>query len=427
MRSTLFYIPHEIGPLSVLGFGWVLLFICLGFALSVSVRRSRGMPWPFALNDWMTWAIGAAVVVFGLPRIEATFPDGVGGTYPVGLPIRGYGLMLMSGVIAAVLLCYFRARQYGWSLDHLLSLAFATIVSGLLGARVFFVVQKWSELPGDTLLERLYEALKFTEGGLVVYGCLIGGLMGISLWAWWRGHPLLALADLVMPGFLLGLAIGRIGCLMNGCCYGGYCDLNLPAITFPKGSLPYIEQLSSGELLGIRLAKIENADGKHTISEIRPGTWADEQGLRSGQNVTEIRSELTPPARDQDPAGQPQVSAEIIVEGRRFPVTSVLSKRSLPTHPTQIYSTIDAAILSAFLFCLWPNVRRDGVVFGLGLIMYGISRMIEEWIRVDEAGQFGTSLSISQWISLAGISTGLVIIAIKRQQPPRRFWSASEA
>jgi len=237
----------------------------------------------------------------------------------------------------------------------------------------------------------------------------------------------LALADLVMPGFLLGLAIGRIGCLMNGCCYGGYCDLNLPAITFPKGSLPYIEQLSSGELLGIRLAKMADRAGKHTITEVRSGTWAEQQGLRPGQQVAAIRSELTPPPRGQDPAGQPQVAAEIFVDGRSLSVTNILPKRSLPTHPSQIYSTIDAAILSAFLFSLWPNVRRDGIVFGLGLILYGISRMIEEWIRVDEAGQFGTSLSISQWISLAGISGGLVIIAIKRQLPPKRFWSASEA
>jgi phosphatidylglycerol:prolipoprotein diacylglycerol transferase len=52
--------------------------------------------------------------------------------------------------------------------------------------------------------------------------------------------------------------------------------------------------------------------------------------------------------------------------------------------------------------------------------MYGVSRMIEEWIRIDEAGQFGTSLSIAQWISLGGIVAGLAILAIQLQKPPGR-------
>ena len=422
MRSTLFYLPHEIGPLAVLGFGWGLLFVVMFFALNVGYRRWRGETWPAATSDWPTWAIGAALIVFVLPRIETTFPNGLGGTYPVGLPIRGYGLMLMLGVISAVGLCYFRAKRFGWSVDELLSLAFATIASGIVGARVFFVVQKWSDLPGETLAERLFEALKFTEGGLVVYGCLIGGFMGIATWSWWRGHRLLALADLVMPGFLLGLAIGRIGCLLNGCCYGGYCDSNLPAISFPRGSFPYMEQLESGELLGIRIAKMETDGAKGMIASVRTQSWAEENDLRPGQRITAIRTEIHPPPPGKDPAGPPQVTAEVEVEGQSFVASPVLPKRSLRTHPTQIYSTINAALLSGFLFCLWPNVRRDGTVFAFGLILYGMSRMIEEWIRIDEAGQFGTSLSISQWISLAGISMGLMIIAIGRQMPPGRVW-----
>ncbi|MDZ4848209.1 MAG: prolipoprotein diacylglyceryl transferase [Pirellulaceae bacterium] len=415
MRSTLFFIPHEIGPFTFLGFGWALLLLVILFVLNVGYRRFRGESWSRAAGDWVTWAIGAAVIAFLLPRIEQEFPNGMGGVYKVGLPIRGYGLMLMSGVIAAIGLSYYRAKQFGWSVDQLLSLAFATVVSGIIGARVFFVVQKWSELPGDTLWERLYEALKFTEGGLVVYGCLIGGVMGITLWCFWKGFRLLAITDLIMPGFLLGLAIGRVGCLFNGCCFGGYCDANLPAISFPRGSLPYMEQLESGELLGLRLAS-RDSFGQGTIAEVRPETWASQQGLKPGMQI-ELRTGATPPQRGQDPAGPLQVMAEIAVDGRVLEVTAVLPKRSLATHPTQIYSTIDAALLSGFLFCLWPNVRREGTVFGLGLIMYGFSRIIEEWIRVDEAGQFGTSLTISQWISLGGILTGLTILILQRSWP----------
>jgi phosphatidylglycerol:prolipoprotein diacylglycerol transferase len=53
------------------------------------------------------------------------------------------------------------------------------------------------------------------------------------------------------------------------------------------------------------------------------------------------------------------------------------------------------------------------------LIGYGISRILEEFIRVDESGQFGTSLSISQWISLVGILVGVVILVVPRKKAPR--------
>ncbi len=423
MRSTLFFIPHEIGPLPVLGLGWGVLLLGILFAINVGYRKWRGERWAAATSDWLTWAIGAAIVALVLPRIETTFPDGAGGVYPVGLPIRGYGLMLMLGVISAAGLCYLLAKQIGWNLDKLLSLAFATVVGGIVGARVFFVIQKWSELSGETIFERLYEALKFTEGGLVVYGSMIGALVTIGGWCWWRGFRYLAVADLVVPGFLLGLAFGRIGCLMNGCCYGGICESQLPAITFPKGSLPYIEQLNSGALLGIRVNKAGANGQVGTIADVQPGTWAEEKGLRPGQRLRAIDPELYPPSQGQDPAGPPRISAQIEVDGQTIDATSALPARSLPTHPSQIYAAGNAALLSGFLFCLWPNVRRDGIVFGLGWAMYGVSRMIEEWIRIDESGQFGTSLSIAQWISLGGIAVGLTIIAIQLRKPPGRVWS----
>ncbi len=417
MRTTLFFIPHDIGPLPVFGFGWALFMLVAFFVLSVGIRRSRGDSWGNATADWVTWAIGAAVIAFFLPRIETRFPDEAGGSYPVGLPIRGYGLMLMLGVVSAVALGYRQAKQIGWNLDRLLSLAFATVVGGIVGARIFFVVQKWSELPGDTLVERLYEALKFTEGGLVVYGSIIGAIVTMGAWGWWRGYGLFAVADFVVPVFLVGLAFGRIGCLLNGCCYGGICEAPLPKVTFPRGSLPYMDQLDSGHLLGIRVAK---SAGQNTVVGVSPGTWADTQGLRPGQQWGDIRTDLFPPAKGDDPAGPPQVSAQVEVDQQAFAITKDLPERSLPTHPSQIYAAINAALLSGFLFCLWPNVRRDGIVFGLGWAMYGVSRMIEEWIRIDEAGQFGTSLSIAQWISLGGIAAGLAILAIQLRKPPGR-------
>ncbi len=79
----------------------------------------------------------------------------------------------------------------------------------------------------------LREVLKFTEGGLVVYGSLIGA--GLAFLVYCKKHklPMLKLADIIAPSLVIGLAFGRSGCLLNGCCYGGVCDKPW-AITFPR-------------------------------------------------------------------------------------------------------------------------------------------------------------------------------------------------
>ena len=59
--------------------------------------------------------------------------------------------------------------------------------------------------------------------------------------------PGLAMSDLIAPGVLLGMAIGRIGCLLNGCCYGGACDLPW-AVEFPYGTPPFRQQVVDGQL-----------------------------------------------------------------------------------------------------------------------------------------------------------------------------------
>jgi phosphatidylglycerol:prolipoprotein diacylglycerol transferase len=84
--------------------------------------------------------------------------------------------------------------------------------------------------------------------------------------------------------------------------------------------------------------------------------------------------------------------------------------RSLPVHPSQIYASI-----TGFMLCFWslaiPRwVRRPGLVFGSGWLLYGILRFLEEIVRVDEGGQFGTDLSIAQWVSMAGILFGAFLL-----------------
>ena len=95
---------------------------------------------------------------------------------------------------------------------------------------------------------------------------------------------------------------------------------------------------------------------------------------------------------------------------------SALPARSARTHPTQIYSAINALLLSLVLWYFWTLKRRDGQVFALMLILYPIGRFLMEIVRQDEAGQFGTGLTISQLVSLGMLVVGFAIYALAKKE-----------
>ncbi len=277
----------------------------------------------------------------------------------------------------------------------------------VIGARLFFVVQKWSELPGETLTAKLIEALKFTEGGLVVFGSFIGGAVAVIWWSLRRKYRLLVMGDMIAPGLMLGLCLGRLGCLMNGCCYGGVCEAPVPGLSFPRGSLPYMDQLSSGKLIGLTLSESSGLPGGGRIEAIAPGSWAEQNHLNVGDRVDSIRTAIEPPERGSDPAGPPRVFGEVTVAGRMYRLNQTLPGRSLPIHPTQLYASINAGLICGFLFFLWPNVGRDGIVLGLWLVLCGSSRMLEEWIRIDEPDNLELRSQSRSGLASLGCLSGL--------------------
>ena len=160
---------------------------------------------------------------------------------PRGLPIRGYGMMMLLAVLSGMGLAVYRARRVGVDPEMIFALAFWMIMPGIVGARAVYVCEYWSDglLAGVRMASGLraliFAIVNIAGGGLVVYGAFFGAMLGLGLF-WWRHRvPLLATADLIAPSMLLGLALGRVGCLLNGCCYGGPCDLPWK-VTFPWNS-----------------------------------------------------------------------------------------------------------------------------------------------------------------------------------------------
>jgi phosphatidylglycerol---prolipoprotein diacylglyceryl transferase len=145
------------------------------------------------------------------------------------LAIHWYGVMVALGFLAGLWTASRRAPQDGIHPERILDLGPWLIVGAIVGSRLLFVISYWDEYFAR---QPWYEVFMIQRGGLVFYGGLIGSFAAGVIFIRWKKLPFLKVADVMAPSIALGHAFGRIGCLMNGCCYGKPTESFL-AIHFP--------------------------------------------------------------------------------------------------------------------------------------------------------------------------------------------------
>ena len=153
------------------------------------------------------------------------------------LELKTFGLMFALGFLAAGAVIARRFEELGKPVDWAYEMTFSALLGGLVGARVYYLAQNWSDV-NDDLLGNI-----FSGSGLVWYGGAIGGALAVFAWAWWRGFLSLVLLDVAAVPLALGYAIGRIGCQLSGDGdYGRASDLPW-AMSYPDGTVPTNEEV----------------------------------------------------------------------------------------------------------------------------------------------------------------------------------------
>lgn len=144
------------------------------------------------------------------------------------LAIHSYGVMLMLGFLAGIWLSSRQARKLGLRRDLPVDLSVWVLLCSILLARLTYVALNW----GDYVSRPLDILQVWKEGGLSFHGGLLGGVLAVLLFSRRARISFWLLADMLSPGLALGYAIARVGCFLNGCCYGA--PTSLPwGIVFP--------------------------------------------------------------------------------------------------------------------------------------------------------------------------------------------------
>lgn len=230
------------------------------------------------------------------------------------IPIYSYGFMLMVAFLVAISIARWRARKEGIDPNKITDLGIYLVCAGILGARLFFIIQFF-----DDYKNNLFSIFKIYEGGLVYYGGLFTGIITLFLYVKKHHLPFLKIIDVVIPSAALGLGFGRIGCFLNGCCFGKIAPHIPWAMHFPR--------------------------------------TLDKTGMVDGSPAFLHQYELG--------------------------LVHLSDMHTLPIHPTQLYSFLSDVALFFILSAFFRFRNRNGEVLLLFGIIYSVIRFCMELLRGD--------------------------------------------
>jgi phosphatidylglycerol:prolipoprotein diacylglycerol transferase len=165
-------------------------------------------------------------------RIPLPFPPG-------HFDIASYGVLTAIGALFAVLTAVARAKRSGENMTNVLDLALWVLIAGLIGSRIFYLTSymHWTG-KSQSFFGVIKAFFQFRQGGLVFYGGLLLAIPVGIIYLVVKRLNVWRYADIAAPSVAIGIAFARIGCYLNGCCWGKHCSVNFPFhVAFPADSL----------------------------------------------------------------------------------------------------------------------------------------------------------------------------------------------
>lgn len=284
--------------------------------------------------------------------------------YPIAFHIGSfavhwYGVFIGIGFLASFCLLLKLKHYAGLTTDQIYNISMIALFAGVIGARIFYVVQFWDQFSGRGILA----ILNVHEGGLVFYGGFILAFTAECIYAKWptvrrllglkekkpadgseprKDISILALLDVLGPAMALAHAFGRISCFMQGCCFGRPAPQGFPlAVRFPAGS---------------------------------PAAY-------------------------------------------KYP--SLLASGSEPVFPVQLFESAGNVLMCVVLLLLLRKRKYAGTIGGIYLILYGVMRFLIEFMRGDHTDSI-LGLTPSQFIAVAIAIPGGVIVYLTARKLGRK-------
>jgi len=316
--------------------------------------------------------------------------------------------MMVIGFLAAVFLIRRLSRDITPDPQLITNAALYSLIAGVVGARLFYVLHYFDMFQSNPL-----SVFAIWRGGLELLGGVISAITVIAVYLRYHKLPIRRYLDILAIGLMLALVLGRIGCFLNGCCFGK--PTNLPwAVRFPYHSTLHIHAPAYYSQTHPDLKRNRHnpqlelpADFFGYYNENR--MWV--QDLKPYEYLTKEQKALV----DKGPY------------------------RCLPVHPTQLYSSANGAVLCLILYLFWRRSRkaetskktkrlftRPGCTFGLMFILYGITRFFIEFLRDDNPFEHAWWIiykggTIHQNLGIYMVILGIALMIVFERMKPKTF------
>jgi prolipoprotein diacylglyceryltransferase len=433
MLQVLFHIPMRMDGIPL----WLVALV-VGLTVSLALHLlSRRVKTADLTESLRVAAKGGAFLTVGAAA-GAYFADSQGYFKESGIPIYGFGMMLFLAFILCTWLGGRRGEYEGISKETIQDLAIWIFAGGLLGARLtsLLTTGKYPTLASWGAFRLwLYELVAIWDGGIVLYGAVIGGVATyfLAYFVMYRkrgiqtGQPAVEgpltpsrflarmgaetrrLADVVAPAIALGIGLGRMGCFLNGCCYGGVtcAACQLVGVGFPIAAPP-LQETDKGESLvergyqtraGFTLQRQRHEvfgggwEVTPRVEQVDPASAAHRAGLRPNDRITKVNGHAITSASELDAylgalkgwprRGESELKLEVERKGEAEPKEITFYPRTLPLYPTQLFEVVSMGLLMLLLFAYERFRRNPGQVAAVLMLCYGVHRYLNEILRDD--------------------------------------------